>query len=228
MPSGCRWSALMGWSKPLLVAGGASVGGREVLRRVPVRVSCHSVRRGTREPVNTVLDPKRGLTVSVRRPLAGLVILGPLLSACSTSATPPPSAGPTEAAPAWAPAPTPAPVAFTLKATAWWSGYVINVSHPDPPADTTAWMFGRPLDITPDGTRDFVLTRSFGVVPREPPNDPKGCLSTFVIGYVGFLIFGTNSRVDRTPHIGPRLGLGNARSGCGPRSPPPSRGPRPA
>jgi hypothetical protein len=62
-------------------------------------------------------------------------------------------------------------------------------------------MFGRPLDITPDGIRDFVLTRSFGVVPREPPNDPKARLSTFVIGYVGFLIFGANSRVDRTPHI---------------------------
>ena len=79
---------------------------------------------------------------------------------------------------------------------------MINVDHPDPPADSTAWMSGRPLDITPDGTRDFVLTRSFGVVPGEPPNDPKGCLSTFVIGYVGLVIFGTNSRVDRTPHVG--------------------------
>ena len=84
---------------------------------------------------------------------------------------------------------------------------MINVNHPDPPADTTAWMFGRPADITPDGTRDFVLTRSFGVVPGEPPNDPKARLSTFVIGYVGFLIFGTNSRVDRTPHIGLTLWL---------------------
>lgn len=96
--------------------------------------------------------------MSARRPLTGLVALGLLFSACSSSATAPPSTGSTEAAPSTAsiapvsaspspsasaspsatptptpaptptPTPTPTPVAFTLNATVWWSGYAINVT----------------------------------------------------------------------------------------------------
>jgi hypothetical protein len=98
--------------------------------------------------------------MSVPRPLTGLVVLGLLLAACSSSGIPPSSARSTDAPPSTAssvpvggsplpsaspsavPTPTlaptpippptatpvPTPASFTLDATVWWSGYLINVT----------------------------------------------------------------------------------------------------
>jgi hypothetical protein len=73
------------------------------------------------------------------------------------------------------------------------------VEHPEPPADTTVWMFGRVPDFRPEGTPDFVFTRSVGIVRKEPPHIPQAYISTFAIGHVGFQIFGADSRLDDPP-----------------------------
>ena len=74
--------------------------------------------------------------------------------------------------------------------------------HADPPPGISVVMFGRQLEIGPDGTLDqFVVSRSVGIIAREPPNDSKGYVATFVVGYTGFQVFGVNVQAGGLPNI---------------------------
>lgn len=72
----------------------------------------------------------------------------------------------------------------------------------DPPPGISVVMFGRQLVLTSeDGIEHFAVSRSVGIALREPPNDSKGYVATFVVGYVGFQVFGVNLQVERTPNV---------------------------
>jgi hypothetical protein len=72
----------------------------------------------------------------------------------------------------------------------------------DPPPGISVVMFGRQLVLTSeDGIEHFAVSRSVGIALREPPHDSKGYVSTFVVGHVGFQIFGVDLQVGGTPNV---------------------------
>lgn len=71
----------------------------------------------------------------------------------------------------------------------------------DPPPGISVVMFGRQLEITVAGIQHFTVSRSGGIVTRQPPNDSKGYVATFVVGYVGFQILGVNIRAEGAPRV---------------------------
>jgi hypothetical protein len=78
--------------------------------------------------------------------------------------------------------------------------------HSSPPSGTTVRMFARPA-----GEGEFVITRSVGILPRHPKGEPKeriddskAYVSTFVVGFMGFQVFGVHGFKNDLP---PGLGL---------------------
>lgn len=72
----------------------------------------------------------------------------------------------------------------------------------DPPPGISVVTFGRQLEISASGTLPhFTVSRSVGIATREPPQDSKGYISTFMVGYMGFQIFGINLQVGGTPSV---------------------------
>jgi hypothetical protein len=62
-------------------------------------------------------------------------------------------------------------------------------------------MFARQLEISATGIPHFVVNRSVGISARQPPNDSKGYVATFVVGYAGFQVFGVNVQAGGLPRI---------------------------
>lgn len=62
----------------------------------------------------------------------------------------------------------------------------------DPPPGISVVAFGRQPQASGADAEYFTLSRSVGITAREPPNDSK--IATFVVGYMGFQVFGVNVR----------------------------------
>jgi hypothetical protein len=72
----------------------------------------------------------------------------------------------------------------------------------EPPPGISVVMFGRQLEVAPEGAiKHFVVSRSVGIALTEPPHDSKGYVATFVVGYVGFQVFGVDLQVGGTPNV---------------------------
>jgi hypothetical protein len=74
--------------------------------------------------------------------------------------------------------------------------------HADPPPGISVVMFGRQLELSPEaGVPDLVVSRSVGIITRDPPNDAKGYVATFAVAYAGFQVFGVNVEAGGLPKI---------------------------
>lgn len=71
----------------------------------------------------------------------------------------------------------------------------------DPPAGISVVAFGRQLDFSKDSIEHFATNRSLGLLIGKPPNDSKGYVVTFIVGYMGFQIFGVNVQASGLPNI---------------------------
>lgn len=71
------------------------------------------------------------------------------------------------------------------------------------PLLTNAMLYGASLTLTPKEQRMVALwaIRSVGIITKDPPNDAKGYVATFAVGYAGFQIFGVNVKTGGLPRI---------------------------
>jgi hypothetical protein len=76
-----------------------------------------------------------------------------------------------------------------------------STENADPPSGISVVIFGRQLEIAPEGIEHFTVSRSVGIARRDPPNDSVGYVATFAVGYVGFQIFGVDVQAGGLPNI---------------------------
>jgi hypothetical protein len=73
------------------------------------------------------------------------------------------------------------------------------VEHPDPPADTNVWMFGRLPDFRPEGIPDFVFHAVIRHRWKEAANAPEGVHIDLCHRSRGVPSLRANARLDDVP-----------------------------